>query len=142
MPFAKRAVVDDRAPRSRARSTSRGTVAVRAAPFGRGRVCCSTPAGGRARSSATRPFRDWHLARIEGQGQLVGTLLNVENPPGAAWWGEGDEKIYVDGERFPSLFGTGTEDYFGYAWSTPERFAHAYHAQTRAPARLRRRCSR
>ena len=60
----------------------------------------------------------------------MGTLLNVENPPDAAWWGEGDEKIYVDGETFPSLFGTGTEDYFGYAWSTPERFEHAYHAQT------------
>ena len=57
----------------------------------------------------------------------------MENPPGAAWWGEGDEKIYVDGEAFPSLFGTGTEDYFGYAWSTTETFAHAYHAQTRAP---------
>ena len=66
-------------------------------------------------------------------------MLNIENPPGAAWWGEGDEKIYVDGESFPSLFGTGTEDYFGYAWSTPERFEHAYHAQTRGGRqRLRR----
>ena len=80
----------------------------------------------------TRPFRDWHVAGIEGQGHQVGTLLNVENPPGAAWWGEGDEKVYVDGETFPSLFGTGTEDYFGYAWSTPTRFEHAYHAQTAA----------
>jgi hypothetical protein len=67
-------------------------------------------------------------------GQQVGTLLGVENPPGVSWWGEGDEKIFVDGEPFPSLFGTGTEDYFGYAWSTSETFAHAYHAQTRAPA--------
>ena len=66
----------------------------------------------------TRPFRDWHVAGIQGQGHLVGTVLDVENPPAAAWWGEGDEKIYVDGEAFPSLFGTGTEDYFGYAWST------------------------
>jgi hypothetical protein len=63
----------------------------------------------------------------------VGTVLDVENPPGAAWWGEGDEKITIDGESFPSLFGTGTEDYFGFAWSTPETFAHAYHAQTQAP---------
>ena len=60
-------------------------------------------------------------------------MLDIENPPGTAWWGEGDEKIYVDGESFPGLFGTGTEDYFGYAWSTPERFEHAYHAQTAAP---------
>jgi hypothetical protein len=60
-------------------------------------------------------------------------MLNVENPPDVAWWGEGDEKIYVDGEAYPGLFGTGTEDYFGYAWSTPSRFEHAYHAQTVAP---------
>ncbi len=82
----------------------------------------------------TRPFQDWHIATLEGTGQQVGTLLDVENPPGVAWWGEGDEKIFVDGESFPSLFGTGTEDYFGYAWSQTETFAHAYHAQTRAPA--------
>jgi hypothetical protein len=82
---------------------------------------------------ATRPFRDWRIGVLEGAGHLVGTMLDVENPPTAAWWGEGDEKITVDGESFPSLFGTGTEDYFGFAWSTSERFAHAYHAQTRAP---------
>ena len=59
-------------------------------------------------------------------------MLHIWNPRGG-WWGEGDEKISIDGEAFPSLFGTGTEDYFGYAWSTPEPFAHAYHAQTAAP---------
>jgi hypothetical protein len=82
---------------------------------------------------ATRPIRDWHLATLEGHGQQVGTVLGVFNPPGVAWWGEGDEKIFVDGETFPSLFGTGTEDYFGFAWSSIERFAHPYHAQTLAP---------
>ncbi|MBN2489527.1 MAG: DUF2961 domain-containing protein, partial [Planctomycetes bacterium] len=45
------------------------------------------------------------------------------------WWGEGDEKITVDGEAFPSIFGTGTEDYFGYAWCCSEPFSHPYHAQ-------------
>jgi hypothetical protein len=82
---------------------------------------------------ATRPFSDWHVGTIQGTGHHVGTVLNVVNPPGVAWWGEGDEKIYVDGEDFPSLFGTGTEDYFGYAWSQSETFAHAYHAQTQTP---------
>ncbi|HXT95498.1 MAG TPA: DUF2961 domain-containing protein, partial [Polyangia bacterium] len=82
---------------------------------------------------ATRPFSDWHIGTVEGIGHQVGTMLDVENPPSASWWGEGDEKISVDGEPFPSLFGTGTEDYFGFAWSTPETFAQAYHAQTRAP---------
>ena len=80
----------------------------------------------------TRPFRDWHLGTLTGHGHLVGAVLDVENPPGAAWWGEGDEKIYVDGQDFPGIFGTGTEDYFGYAWSSTQLFAHAYHAQTRA----------
>jgi len=82
----------------------------------------------------TRPQRDWHVGTLTGDGWLVGTVLDAENPPGTGWWGEGDEKIRIDGEAFPSWFGTGTEDYFGYAWSTTETFAHAYHAQTRAPA--------
>ena len=81
---------------------------------------------------ATRPLSDLRLLEVAGNGILVGTLFNLTNPPGAKWWGEGDEKIWVDAETFPSLFGTGTEDYFGYAWSTPQRFSHAFHAQTRA----------
>jgi hypothetical protein len=87
-----------------------------------------------ARALPTRPFRDWHVATLSGKGRLVGTVLGVVNPPGVAWWGEGDEKISVDGEAFPSWFGTGTEDYFGYAWSSLARFAHPYHALTLAPA--------
>ena len=97
-------------------------------------ACCSTRAGGRAQVVRTRPYRDWHVGTLEGRGHLVGTLLNVENGAGTAWWGEGDEKLYVDGGSFPAIFGTGTEDYFGYAWSSGEVFAHPYHAQTRAPA--------
>ena len=50
--------------------------------------------------------------------------------PVEAWWGEGDEKIYVDGEDFPSHFGTGTEDYYGYAWGSPNLFTSPFHAQT------------
>jgi hypothetical protein len=45
--------------------------------------------------------------------------------------GRGDEKIYVDGESFPSTFGTGTEDYFGYAWSDNHPYMNPFHAQTR-----------
>ena len=33
-----------------------------------------------------------------------------------AWFGEGDEKIYIDGEKTASIWGTGTEDYFLMAW--------------------------
>ncbi len=83
-------------------------------------------------SAPTRPMSDLRLLEVDGSGLFVGTLFNVTNPAGAKWWGEGDEKMWVDGEPFPSIFGTGTEDYFGYAWSTPERFGHALHSQTRA----------
>lgn len=47
------------------------------------------------------------------------------------WWGEGDEKFFVDGEKMPSTFGTGSEDYFGYAWGTAEAFDSALQAQPR-----------
>lgn len=55
-------------------------------------------------------------------------MLQVWNPRGG-WWGEGDEKFFVDGEKFPSTFGTGSEDYFGYAWSSDQLFMHAFHNQ-------------
>jgi hypothetical protein len=78
----------------------------------------------------TRPFRDWTYCDLKGKGVFVGDMLSVMNPV-SAWWGEGDEKIYVDGEKFPSWFGTGSEDYYAYAWSDPTPFQHAYHNQTR-----------
>lgn len=79
----------------------------------------------------TRPMRDMHFLDVAGQGAYVGAHLHIENPTGA-WWGEGDEKVYVDGEAFPSTFGTGTEDYFGYAWGSSRLFQAPYHGQSRA----------
>lgn len=78
----------------------------------------------------TRPMRDWNYVTIHGRGVFVGAAFAIANPV-KQWWGEGDEKIYVDGEKFPSFFGTGTEDYYGYAWCWPEPFNHAYHNETR-----------
>ncbi len=78
----------------------------------------------------TRPRQDWNYVAVEGKGRFVGGMLHVANPV-VAWWGEGDEKIYVDGEKFPSHFGTGTEDYYGYAWCDPTPFTNAYHNQPR-----------
>jgi hypothetical protein len=79
----------------------------------------------------SQPPKDLRMISIEGQGVYAGDVFGIENP-NDKWWGEGDEKIYVDGETFPSFFGTGTEDYYGYAWSTGETFFRALHAQTRA----------
>lgn len=77
-----------------------------------------------------RDFFDLNFVNLQGQGVLVGTGVTVYDPVGI-WWGEGDEKIYVDGERFPSTFGTGTEDFFGYAWCRLEAFEHPFIAQPR-----------
>jgi hypothetical protein len=52
---------------------------------------------------------------VKGRGFYAGTVLNVVQPE-AGWFGEGDERIYVDGEREPSIIGTGSEDYFNDAW--------------------------
>ena len=54
---------------------------------------------------------DWTMLRTKGRGRFCGVMLHVWNPRGS-WWGEGDEKFFVDGEKFPSTFGTGSEDYF------------------------------
>ncbi len=78
----------------------------------------------------TRPMRDWNYLIAQGQGVFAGVAFTIANPV-RQWWGEGDEKIYVDGETFPSHFGTGTEDYYGYAWCCNRPFTHAYHSQPR-----------
>ncbi|MEA3364976.1 MAG: DUF2961 domain-containing protein [Candidatus Hydrogenedentes bacterium] len=78
----------------------------------------------------THPRQDWTYVQIDGKGRFVGDMLHVTNPV-KNWWGEGDEKIYVDGEEFPSHFGTGSEDYYGYAWCNNRPFTHAYHNQPR-----------
>ena len=74
------------------------------------------------------------LAR--GKGVYVGTTSILLNPapvptPWGNWWGEGDEKIFVDGDKFPSLFGTGSEDYYNYSWSSPDIFFFPYCGQPR-----------
>ena len=71
---------------------------------------------------------DWTLLTTQGAGRYVGTHLHGWNPRGR-WWGEGDDKFFVDGEKFPSTFGTGSEDYFGYAWSSAGHFSRPYHNQ-------------
>jgi hypothetical protein len=72
---------------------------------------------------------DWAVLKTEGAGRFVGMMLHIWNPRGG-WWGEGDEKFFADGEKFPSTIGTGSEDYFGYAWCNPTLFQNAFHNQT------------
>jgi hypothetical protein len=69
-----------------------------------------------------------------GKGVFVGCAAIIMNPSGVPtangnWWGEGDEKFFVDGEATPSTFGTGSEDYFNYSWSRSHLFSHPYCGQ-------------
>lgn len=83
---------------------------------------------------------DWTVLETQGQGRYLGMSLSVWNPKGGScreyggsgywWWGEGDAKFFVDGEEFPSTYGTGTEDYFGYAWCIPDYFSRPFHSQS------------
>ncbi len=59
--------------------------------------------------------KDYVFLDTKGKGHYVGTVLAVRTRS-PAWFGEGDEKIYIDGDQDASIWGTGTEDYFLSAW--------------------------
>lgn len=59
------------------------------------------------------------LPKIKGKGRFLGTHISVaaDHKYSSSWWGEGECKIYLDGDdEYPSLCGTGTEDYIGTGW--------------------------
>ena len=73
---------------------------------------------------------DYHILQVNGRGKFVGTNVTMQNARGGTgiFFLEGDEKIYADGEKWPSRWlGTGTEDYFNgaYFWNAPNKAALA-----------------
>lgn len=65
------------------------------------------------------PYKDVYtiLDNVEGNGHYVGTYMfwGLNNN---GWWGEGEIKFYLDGDKeFPTICGTGTEDYFCGSWN-------------------------
>ncbi len=57
------------------------------------------------------------LDNVKGKGYYIGTYMAWQSNH-TGWWGEGEFKFYLDGdEEFPTICGTGTEDYFGGAWN-------------------------
>jgi hypothetical protein len=70
------------------------------------------------------------FADVSGPGRFVGCVLDVESRSDR-WWGEGDNLVWLDGTNAPALHGTGTEDYFGFAWCSPVPFQHPFRGQTR-----------
>jgi len=80
------------------------------------------------RDIRTAPGRYFTLLEAEGRGHLVGVNLNMQSYDGGLSFLEGDEMIWVDGERQPSIRGTGTEDYFNSGWYFNHgEFAAPYH---------------
>ncbi len=84
------------------------------------------------------PFQDWNYVDITGRGVYVGDAWTILNPQKNTWWGEGDEKIYVDSaweKGFPTHFGTGTEDYYGWAGgeipTRKDEFSHPFLSNVR-----------
>ena len=70
------------------------------------------------RRSNPLPYKDVHtlVDGIQGMGHYVGTYM-AWGSNNRGWWGEGEIKFYMDGDQdFPTICGTGTEDYFGGAW--------------------------
>jgi hypothetical protein len=66
------------------------------------------------------------LDGVKGMGHYVGTYL-AWGVHGNGWWGEGEIKFYLDGDRdFPTICGTGTEDYFGGSYNFENRVEKRY----------------
>jgi len=76
----------------------------------------------------TLPYKQVYtiLDGIKGKGQYVGTYMawGVKN---SGWWGEGEIKFYIDGDKeFPTICGTGTEDYFCGSYDFKNQRTHQY----------------
>lgn len=96
------------------------------------------------REHPTKGYETWHLTPEElffetrnttgddnyvildakGRGHYAGCCVSIKqaqfNDTGSTWFGEGDDMIFVDGEKWPpAIHGTGTEDYFCAAWGFP-----------------------
>jgi len=85
------------------------------------------------RENPTHYQRDYEvLPAVQGRGRFLGMNVGViadMQRYATSWWGEGEVKIYLDGDtEFPTLCGTGVEDYVGNGWSgnTDVTYSHAY----------------
>ncbi|MDP1737054.1 MAG: DUF2961 domain-containing protein [Caulobacter sp.] len=79
------------------------------------------------RENPTTPGVDFEiLPRREGRGRYIGAVIGVR-PLAGGWWGEGEAKIFLDGDTdFPTICGTGTEDYVGLSFGIQAN-AFRYH---------------
>ncbi|MEA5081561.1 MAG: glycoside hydrolase family 172 protein [Dysgonamonadaceae bacterium] len=69
--------------------------------------------------------QNYVFINTKGKGHFVGINYYVHSPT-PMWYGEGDDMWFIDGEKSPSLIGTGTEDFFNTSWCPKEPFSHPY----------------
>jgi len=114
MPFAKQArlTLSNEGPRTSPIYYQVDYTVGNALPVGVGRLHASF-----RRENPTTLKRDFEiLPRREGKGRFVGSVIGI-HALGPDWWGEGEIKVYLDGDReFPTICGTGSEDYVGLSW--------------------------
>lgn len=83
------------------------------------------------------------LPEVNGMGRFLGCNIGVianQEKYGKSWWGEGEVKIYLDGDTdFPTLSGTGTEDYIATAWGQG-KYSHHWHGCPIADKELMQYC--
>jgi len=70
------------------------------------------------RENPTTEKKDFELLPQRTQkGRFIGSIIGIRNLHPDQWWGEGEIKVYMDGDKeFPTIVGTGSEDYVGLAW--------------------------
>lgn len=68
------------------------------------------------RDIRTVPGQNYVILEAEGTGHFVGVNMSMQGYNRNLWFLEGDEMVYVDDEESPSMYGTGTEDYFTSGW--------------------------
>ena len=73
----------------------------------------------------TQLDRNYVFIETKGKGHFVGINYYVHSPT-PMWYGEGDDMWFIDGEKTPSLIGTGTEDFFNTSWCPKEPFSHPH----------------
>ena len=79
---------------------------------------------------------DYPFVETAGHGHFVGVSMPIDHPLGG-WWGEGDEKVWVDDDDWPRWIGTGSEDYFGDAWGIRYLSGPSFGASADSDARHR-----
>ncbi|MBE7178244.1 MAG: DUF2961 domain-containing protein [Mucilaginibacter polytrichastri] len=82
------------------------------------------------RTEEDRPI-EWTISRYTGRGIFVGETFSINNHM-HKWYGEGDQKLWVDDDRFPSEYGTGLEDYYNTSWAPVVLYQTPFANATRA----------